>query len=40
MIKQLKWAYHYAVHVPHRESDWKLGFILSMSLVAAIAMNF
>ena len=39
MIKGLKRAYHYVVHVPHRGSDWKLGFILSVAMGVAIVMS-
>lgn len=40
MRKQLKWIYHYAVHVPHSEVDWKLAFTLSVAMGVAIVMNF
>lgn len=39
-MKYLKAIYRYAVHKPHRESDWKLGFILGVALLVAISMNF
>ena len=40
MIKELKRAYNYVVHVPHKESDWKIAIALGILMLAAIGSNF